>query len=257
MAREAFDELKLPSDADERVELEKKEAEVRNGSSSSSSEEKLSVILPTPPKSAPLPTTMSALPGKKKPQGLIGKQMAKFQKEKRASSLPNVKKVDGTASPRHRSPMVQHDGDVAYVPGSTTKAKRKRSDSIGYTSSESEDQAEKRKRGSSVEPRNHRPSPPLTSPSASRGRARKLPPPELKINGHHTHVRDPEMMRDRYEELFPAYEQLTKRLARLHKAAEGGQEVEVRKEEVEKMVGKWTKWHEELADIRMWFGEAG
>lgn len=122
---------------------------------------------------------------------------------------------------------------------------------------------------------------------------RKAPPPELKLNGHaapaltstQTHaangslekkisdftrqeVPDPEALRERYEELFPAYQMMTKKLAKLHRAAEvdeeqeegevgsGGPRLGVKPGEVEKMVARWEKWHHELEGIRRWFGEA-
>jgi hypothetical protein len=72
---------------------------------------------------------------------------------------------------------------------------------------------------------------------------------------------DPEALRDRYEELFPAYQLLTQRLAGLHRAAEGIQVGDaeadvVPSSEVTKMIAKWEKWHVELAGIRRWFSEA-
>ncbi|WVQ84082.1 hypothetical protein IAT38_006227 [Cryptococcus sp. DSM 104549] len=67
---------------------------------------------------------------------------------------------------------------------------------------------------------------------------------------------DADALRDRYEELFPAYQQLTDKLSRVHTAAERGEAEGVDKAGLEKMVGKWRKWHKELAEIRRWFGEA-
>ncbi|ORY20709.1 hypothetical protein BCR39DRAFT_554905 [Naematelia encephala] len=67
---------------------------------------------------------------------------------------------------------------------------------------------------------------------------------------------EPQQLRERYDELFPAYQLLTKRLAKVHAAAEGsGEPAGVGVEEVEKMVSKWEKWHNELAGIRRWFAE--
>ena len=301
LAREAFDELRLPADADERTELEKKEAEVMNGASSSS-EEKVSTpqSLPTPPAAIPTAVTPSKVsqpvstprtatstgssaaapaPSKKAPApkktggGLISKQKAKFAAEKRASSMPNG---HGTASPRpldgfdrSRSPVDQKRSkpdkpDKPDKPkeklgkenGVETNVKRKREDnpaaSRSYTSSDTESTA-KRKR---------RPSPQYSSSDSEkpRGRpiARRAPPPQLKLNGHDPAVapskQDPEALRDRYEELFPAYQQLAKKLAKVHRACEDGNP-EVPSAEVRKMVGKWEKWHAELAEIRNWFGE--
>jgi len=297
LAREALDVLGLPVDADLRVELERKEAEVMSGASSSSSEEKASVPipepLPTPAKTAVVsPAPASAPISKKKTaQTLIGKQMAKFAKEKRASSMPNVKKADGTATPRtangrehhSTSPVNDHRDREKAVEAEETKEKlevgnskrkrdekEKRKSSPVYTSSES-DAAPKRKRtpeyssSSGDEPKRRR----SPAPAPAKSHTRKPPTPELTLNGHtHTHTRthvhaptprqpgrDPETMRDRYEELFPAYQQLTEKLARVHRAAEDGEDVGVGKEEVGKMVGKWGRWHAELAGIRVWFGE--
>ncbi|WVQ97872.1 hypothetical protein IAU59_004988 [Kwoniella sp. CBS 9459] len=68
---------------------------------------------------------------------------------------------------------------------------------------------------------------------------------------------DPESLRERYEELFPAYEQLTRKLAKVHQSAEnGGPGLQsLSEEEVSKMVKKWEKWHNELGEIRRWFGD--
>jgi len=257
--------------------VEKKEAEVMSGASSSSSEEKApkptTKPLPKPPKAALKPVPVVK---RKSPQSLINKQKAKFAQEKRASSMPNVKKDEGGRADgmKHRSASpvkeLREKGDVIEVKekreskkekveGGNGKRKRdepKRKDSPIYTSSEA---------GSTSEPKKKR-TPDYSSSSEDeplRGRSvvpvqanRKQPPPELKLNGH-AHLpteRDPETMRDRYEELFPAYEQLSKKLAKVHRAAESGVSVDIGKEKVEKMVKKWEKWHEELSGIRMWFG---
>ncbi|OCF37515.1 hypothetical protein I316_00640 [Kwoniella heveanensis BCC8398] len=68
---------------------------------------------------------------------------------------------------------------------------------------------------------------------------------------------DPESLRERYEELFPAYQQLTKKLAKVHQSAESEAGLQgVSEEEVGKLVKRWEKWHNELAEIRRWFGDA-
>ncbi|KAK6903944.1 hypothetical protein I203_107455 [Kwoniella mangroviensis CBS 8507] len=129
---------------------------------------------------------------------------------------------------------------------------------------------------------------------------RKPPPPELKFNGANTNTStnsgssrstafskdnhpvsaplpntdkktngisqldrpDQEALRDRYEELYPAYQQLTKKLSRIHQAAESGMKVNndtedddeiTDEDELNKLVGKWQKWHNELEGIRRWF----
>ncbi|WVF70010.1 hypothetical protein IAT40_004796 [Kwoniella sp. CBS 6097] len=115
---------------------------------------------------------------------------------------------------------------------------------------------------------------------------RKPPPPELKLDGatppnsasaskpqatvphpasappaHVSSVKDrepdPESLRERYEELFPAYQQLTKKLAKVHQSAEnGGAGLQgLSEDEVGKMVKRWERWHHELGEIRRWFGD--
>lgn len=95
---------------------------------------------------------------------------------------------------------------------------------------------------------------------------RKPPPPALELNNtsHRDFITqpipkytkstrpDPESLRERYEELFPAYQQLTRKMVKVHQAAEVG---EGNVEEVEKMVERWGRWHKELEGIRRWFGE--
>jgi hypothetical protein len=86
--------------------------------------------------------------------------------------------------------------------------------------------------------------------------SRKAAPPELKLNGHRGEPPDPEALRERYEELFPAYEQLSRKLAKLHRDAEAeeeGEVVEMNDKELAKMVARWEKWHAELEGIRRWF----
>ncbi|WRT64970.1 uncharacterized protein IL334_001911 [Kwoniella shivajii] len=67
---------------------------------------------------------------------------------------------------------------------------------------------------------------------------------------------DQEKLRDRYEELYPAYQLLTKRLSKIHQAAETGLNVDMDQQEVSKLVNKWEKWHNELQGIRRWFSES-
>ncbi|GMK54632.1 hypothetical protein CspeluHIS016_0112180 [Cutaneotrichosporon spelunceum] len=126
-ARKAFDELKLPSDDWARTELDKKEKEALATAPRERSppEIKLPPKLVSPAKpvavvvSQPKPvpsispprdeSPAPSAPTTKKtakdtaPRTKIGKQIAKMRSEhvaKRASSLPNTKSVDGTASPR-------------------------------------------------------------------------------------------------------------------------------------------------------------
>ena len=278
LAQKAFDELCLSPDADERIELDKKEAEMMNGASPSSNEEKALVQttepLPTPPKVVcvtPAPNTASK---RKAPQTIIGKQMAKFAKDKRASSMPNVKRAAVTVQVRAERKSTS-PGSKAIQKVSPIEEKRKREDtrkgeeernrkrkreisktkeSPIYTSSESGSGSKKRRSLSYSSSEDE----PLRGRSPVQIIAkRKSPPPELKLNGHqHAQTpRDPEVMRDRYEELYPAYEQLTRKLIRIHCVAEDDGTVDAEREEVERMVGKWKKWHVELTAIRACFGE--
>lgn len=351
LAKEAFDELELPEDADERADLDRKEAEVMSGGSSSSERIETPPPIPTPTPipplvpastSSPVPTPTPPKKDKAKKAGglsLIGKQKAKFAAEKRAASMPNVKKVDGTASPRleptipsdHKPSSTSSKKDDAastssrkLSPNGMTGTAKKRISPAPTTSSEDFNKAEKkpvkRKREDEVAPpasvakKAVSPSKRATSPkkvgyvsattSSSeevRGRptatkpvpsfekekdkeqkkkprksrdysssedeeprkrsqpsTRKPPPPELKLNGHKEKERqpDPEALRERYEELFPAYEQLSRKLAQLHRDAEGeeeGEVVEMDQRELGRLVAKWEKWHRELEGIRKWF----
>ncbi|ORX34421.1 hypothetical protein BD324DRAFT_683372 [Kockovaella imperatae] len=138
-----------------------------------------------------------------------------------------------------------------------------------YSSSDSGSEVEatplsKRKTGSDHHPQ----SAPLThaqTTSSIPTFKRKAPPPVLDLgearNGASqtepkTSRPDEESLRDRYEELFPAYQLYTKKLVKIQEALDHGEEGEVVDEvEVERMVKKWQKWHRELEDIRRWFGD--
>jgi hypothetical protein len=65
---------------------------------------------------------------------------------------------------------------------------------------------------------------------------------------------DPEKLRDRYDELYPAYQKLTLELAAIHQAAEQDQ-LHTALSETQRMVLKWERWHAELSRIRLCFGE--
>lgn len=82
-------------------------------------------------------------------------------------------------------------------------------------------------------------------------------PPEMTVNlaSRRSQPADPEALRDRYEELYPAYNLLANKLSKIHQMAESGEEVGSSEAEIKKMVGKWEKWHKELTEIRRWFGE--
>lgn len=315
LAKEAFDALGLPEDADERADLDRKESEVMSGGAGSGSSEQVEtpppVSAPLPPatvapSSPALPPAASTPPKKDKPKkkealGLIGKQKAKFAAEKRASSLPNVKKVDGTASPRLDRVPADTGSTSSKSSKSDTKAdakpaaaeprvvKRKREEAIARTTkaaSPASTNSSEESRGRSTVPKlvkvngddrtkkKSRTSPdysssdedaprkkpttkdiPRKAASASTSH-RKPAPPELKLNGHRDEPPDPEALRERYEELFPAYEQLSKKLAKLHRDAEAeeeGEVVEMDGKELAKLVARWEKWHGELEGIRRWF----
>ncbi|KAK4686585.1 hypothetical protein P7C73_g3552, partial [Tremellales sp. Uapishka_1] len=269
LAREAFDELGLPSDAEERIELDKKEMEgaSTSGSTSSASSERnhpqapVSVPQPVARPAPPKPTKKTATGGP--PLTKASKQIAIFKAEsqKRSSSLPSSKPPEGMASPR---PSVKSLGDGVKV-GSKGKeaekekengkrkreeeapARKKRMASPAFTSSssEAEDRGRKptKKNGASTAVVS-----PMPTPAKPISKAKPPQPP-----------RDPESLRERYEELFPAYQQLATKLVELHhrcsEGEEGGEEEGevVDKVELEKMVGKWQKWHKELSEIRSWF----
>lgn len=63
-------------------------------------------------------------------------------------------------------------------------------------------------------------------------------------------------MRERYEELYPAYQQLARKLTAIYQDCEDVEvegKLSVSTEEVAKMAARWKKWHAELAEIRQWF----
>lgn len=65
-----------------------------------------------------------------------------------------------------------------------------------------------------------------------------------------------EEMRDRYEELYPAYEQLAQKLTVVYQDCESVEAigaVHYDVEEIERLAKKWQKWHAELEQIRQWF----
>ncbi|KAK8846784.1 hypothetical protein IAR55_005872 [Kwoniella newhampshirensis] len=397
LAREAFDELGLPEDAEERLELDRKEQEAINGyqssagSVSSGEGEKplaaLSGLTTAPPSHTAVATvavaeastktvkrTQSPAPGaakskatngtgaskKSAPQSKIAKERAKFLAEqKRSTSLPNVKGVEGTASPRVtplkglQSPKEEKNGkrkrdeidkegamrrrasyeyssdeeepargrlaaNSAMKGGSSLGEQNKESvlsggykipkkgkvttasspikppKDIDYSSDDSEEgeirgrpQAKTALTSSAPNGKRHAP-PPLelgskvkdSSISQTREKVTAslpVPPqsaPIIRSTSYPGSVSrsvsdsasgsrsdrgssnpDPEALRDRYEELFPAYQQLTKKLIKVHQAAESGLDVGIGEEGVGVMVRKWERWHKELAEIRRWFGE--
>ena len=334
LAREAFDTLGLDPDAHERVELDKKEDEVMNGgasgsggSVSGSDETGNQHTAPSTPtvqqrdgltngsgkkdKDATGAGKKERGSGKKQALGLIGKQKAKFAAEKRAASLPNVRKVESTrprSSPRIADPTASQESPIKAEPSAKTKrkafkdvpnnpppSKRVSSPGSAHSSEESRGRFRERPVKSLKLPNGNRPNikhsrsysssgssdeellqkqRPLSAPMQPREDVwskpitkRKPPTPELKLDGHATIVQphkepmpDPEALRERYEELSPAYQLLTKKLAKLHRAAEQGEGEEgevgslgMDQSEVTKLVTRWEKWHRELEGIRRWF----
>jgi len=283
----------LPPDAEERLELDRKEQEI--GASLSGEEtsvlntpSKVEHTIPTivttesplrhshtvdkPRKPSPSPVRdKGKLPKQTAKQIATSKQIAKFKLEanKRSSSLPVRQKQDSPSSSHSELPIKED----RQRQGSVVKGKRKREEpekkkrmaSPTFTSSDESDEPEK-ERGR-----------PTKRKTSFDGKSNGTSVPSPKINGHAdlpltAPIKDPEMLRDRYEELFPAYQQLTRKLVELHQVAstvkvgededDGEEEGEVvslsmgiKQEDVEKMVKKWNRWHTELEDIRRWFGE--
>lgn len=342
LAKEAFDEMGLPEDADERADLDRKESEVMSGGSSSSEriETPPPVAIPAPSAVSPItPATAPTPPKKEKVKktttglGLIGKQRAKFAAEKqRASSLPNSKQIDGTASPRLATPPsvpMPDARDLPKVP-KVDKEKPGKVDRMEKTEKDAKvERKDKAVKAEKAEPklvkrkRDDDPAPPLKrlpSPSSTqssedaRGRSKQAKPvtsgstqvdgsdnkkrssrksrdysssedeskglkpmrfdriprkvpapapvpvptpaPELKLNGHQDGPPDPEALRERYEELYPAYQLLSQKLAKIHRDAETeeeGEVVDMDEKELRKMVTRFEKWHRELEGIRKWF----
>lgn len=109
-----------------------------------------------------------------------------------------------------------------------------------------------------------RTSPPTASRSTSTSPPDSSAPRPLKHPNANANP-DPEALRERYEELFPAYQLLAQRLAAIHQACEDvsaggagaagdGVGLGVSAEELTKLVGRWERWHKELEGIRRWFG---
>ena len=283
-AKTAFDELDLPPDADERADLDRKEADVHSNKGKHASQRS-----PEKEKAVPAPAASSQANGTVKTPAktakpglsLIGKQKAKFAAEKRAASLPNVRK-DVIASPRPDEapvqplPSRQDSKPIARAVGGAKKWKAQHLDGAGSSSDSSEDgrgRALKRTaRPQIVQSRVTKKSKATRDYSSSSSDesvilantsvqtfARKAPPTPLKLNGNtppDDKKPDPEELRERYEELFPAYEQLSRKLAKLHQDAEADdfeQEVEIDNQELQKLVSRWNRWHAELSSIRNWF----
>lgn len=183
--------------------------------------------------------------------------------------------------------------DEKNPPKSTKPTKVRRDSKRSHTPSESEDEKEERpKKMTAAEKRraSKLPSPDYSSSTdeeahAHRGRPiakRSSPPPakpspsakaNAKANGHaHVHVsttanghssppptpplKSPEEMRERYEELYPAYQQLARKLTAIYQSCEDVEvegRLNVSKEEVAKLAARYKKWHTELAEIRQWF----
>ncbi|RSH87682.1 uncharacterized protein EHS24_000196 [Apiotrichum porosum] len=163
LARKAFDELGLPADAEEREELEQKAREALEGGQNGGGGSSSGSNPTTPPESvnvspskptfkekaprpaspvkdvspplraervaSPVPAAAAAAPKKStkadKDRTKVGKQIAKMRSDfaKRATSLPNTKGTDGTASPR--IPTSAGDDDVPEAKLDPSPPKRK------------------------------------------------------------------------------------------------------------------------------------
>ena len=157
--------------------------------------------------------------------------------------------------------------------GHRAEPKKKKKGSRDYSSSESDSEPEatplSRRKGHT----DTQSSPVLAPRPSSIPSFKRKAPPELELNGHtNGHTSPPhskrvrpneETLRDRYEELFPAYQLYTQKLLKIQQELQAGNEGEGEEEgelvdqvEVGRMVKKWEKWHRELEDIRRWFGES-
>lgn len=221
----------------------------------------------------------ASLPNGKGEKGVASPRLA-------STPIPSASKHPAVPSARkERSTSAEKDKEMEK----NRKPSGKRRSSRDYSSSEGESDAEpappsKAKKAREVDQpaksTKKRPSPDYSSSTDEdrpRGRSakRSSPPPPTtsktathtptKINGFSTASssstssappRSAEDMRERYEELFPAYQQLTKKLVGVYQDCEDVEEegeVGLSKDEVAKMAQRWQKWHNELEGIRQWF----
>lgn len=184
---------------------------------------------------------------------------------------------DGTEKTASRRPakrsQTPSDDEDAERPRKLTAAERRRvskKPSPDYSSSTDEDAHRGRqpvKRSTpparSSQPTTTKASSPQRSPVFAKGKYDRNGSFDGKTNGHTSPTasalvppKSPESMRERYEELYPAYQQLARKLTAIYQDCEDV-EVEGRlsnsTEEVAKMAARWKKWHAELAEIRQWF----
>lgn len=247
--------------------------------------------LPKIPKKEKPPTDARSAPIPKKDQGgqktVFSRQLDKFRAEKRAASVPSARGERETASPRPSaaaaaapvasgSKYVSKKAAAAEArEGSTSSSserKRKpsgnRRNSRQYTSSASPSDKSGRKRASPDDEESSSSSSSDSDDDHRRGRgAHRGTPPKKKhataqVNGHGPHhgrrPRSPDSMRERYEELYPAYELLTKKLTTIYQDCEDVElegHLNTTTEEVAKLAARFQKWHNELQDIRQWFAD--
>lgn len=240
LSKAAFEELGLGPEASEWADLEKRATRPSPVATPAPAKPPSPRTKPPSPLSPRAPLTASSPADS--PRSPLQSKVHKLKDNRdRATSVP-VRKAETKASALVRtvSKAAQSSLEVESRPKSTTipvevmpkpKAKpvkrRRNSRTPQFTSSEDE-------------------SPSASGESSKRSRVRK--------QRTETAGSDPDRLRDRYEELYPAYQQLTQKLAAAHEAAERDQ-VYTPLAETERMVAKWEKWHAELSQIRLSFGE--
>jgi hypothetical protein len=203
-------------------------------------------------------------------------QSSKVVAKRSTAAVPDKARSDVSDKSSSGRSGGQDDGDKAAL---TKKRKRERHPSPAFTSSEDGGEDEDMRGRAKHRTVSKKPAQPIPGPAKTQSppprpmpsfQKRKSPPVPLDLKNQpksrtpstvsSERPDDPEDLRDRYEELYPAYHLLTIKLSALHRAAEGmeiGEEaVEVLPStaEMEKMVKKWERWHMELAGIRKWFG---
>jgi hypothetical protein len=272
--------------------LDKKEQEVGLGSSSSSNRAPTTPIPELSPPRAVLenPKSVRETRTKVAEKAVPKVDKAKFDPSKATQKpLPKAKKGPIVPKAEHISARVENKTVNRPAPKSEKarpEAETSKSEVTKLASDKrATDDGKKRKRNGSkeVERGRRRPASPVFTSSdeseteLAKARPRKLPnitkispaPLPSSLPTKPTTTTDPVALRDRYEELYPAYHLMTQRLVKAHATTaaelleEGeigydeavGHEV-VKREELATMVKKWEKWHHELAGIRRWFGQA-
>jgi hypothetical protein len=106
---------------------------------------------------------------------------------------------------------------------------------------------------------------PSQQPIPDGGNKRKTPPISLDLQANQKpRITPPDStkvfteLRERWEELTPAYEKLAQKLKEISLAASNpssAPRIEVSVEEVKVLTARWQGWHNELAAISARFGE--